>query len=248
MNGVSKNSYSTKLNHTVSFKCEDSKGSIEALIKAGDLRHIAIINMMMQGYDKVEIQRLAGHITENTQYGYYNHMDSWMDTEIKKIEADLVKHQNNSSNSNKEGELAIHPTITDFFENQNKKNYVNANMKKKAEASYIKLSFGYCTDESMPCPSVNWKHVGCYFCKHWYISSYELQEKRHFISNDLCSLYKETKDKVGFLQNLFQKQLGDELNERYNSKNDLISLSKEIQEGIQGVAKLKSMLGVGESE
>ncbi|MBY0077634.1 MULTISPECIES: hypothetical protein [Priestia] len=248
INGVSTNSYSTKLNHTVSFECEDSKGKVETLIKAGDLRHIAIINMMMQGYDKVEIQRLAGHITENTQYGYYNHMDSWMDTEIKKIEADLVKYRNNSSNSNNEKELAIHPSIKDFFENQNKKNYINANVKKNEEESYIKLNLGYCTDESMPCPSANWKHVGCYFCKHWYISSDELEEKRNFISNDLRSLYKETKDKVGFLKSLFQKQLGDELNESYKLKDDLTSLSREIQEGIQRVAKLKSMLGVGEIE
>ncbi|QTL51430.1 hypothetical protein [Priestia aryabhattai] len=247
-NGLRNYFSSIKSSQKASLVSENPKGSIQTLMNTGDLRHIAIINMMMQGYDKVEIQRLAGHITEDTQYGYYNHMGSWMDTEIKKIEVNLAKYQTSSFSFNKETELAMPPTIKEFFEKQNINNYINVNIEKSVERDYVKLDLGHCTDKSMPCPSVNWKHTGCYFCEKWYISPEELEEKRSLVTNDLYLLYKETKDRANFIKNIFQKQFRDDYNQYFSSKNDLSSTAKEIQEGIRKIAKLKSMLGVGDIE
>lgn len=96
-------------------------GNIDTMINPGDLRHLAIINMMMQGYDKVEIQRLAGHFTEDTQYSYFNHMENWMDVEIQKMEKEFSQYRPTNSTFTENEILLLHPNVQNFFENQSKK-------------------------------------------------------------------------------------------------------------------------------
>src|SRR5699024_117503 len=203
-----------------------ANGSIDTMINLGDLRHIAIINMMMQGYDKVEIQRLAGHITEDIQYSYFNHMENWMDIEIQKMEKEFNQYRPTNSIFNDNGTSLLHPNVQDFFVNQSKKNYINKNAD---EEEYLKLDLGHCTDKTMPCPSFNWKHRGCYFCKHWAISNEELAEKRKQIASDLNLLYEETREKIKFVQSLFKLQFDNFKSVSNNIKQDLSSTSKEIQ-------------------
>ncbi|WP_411738488.1 hypothetical protein [Peribacillus sp. S4] len=234
--------YSTRLKEA--FISDSAIGSIDTMINLGDLRHIAIINMMMQGYDKVEIQRLAGHITEDIQYSYFNHMENWMDIEIQKMEKEFSKYKPTNSTFY-ENELSFsHPNVQAFFENQSKKNYINNNTHENEQKNYLKLDLGSCMDETMPCPSFNWKHRGCYFCKHWSISNQELEEKRNHIASDLNLLYEETRGKIQFIQSLFKLQFDSSENVNNNTKQDLSSTSKEIQLEIKRIAKLKSMLGV----
>lgn len=220
-------------------------GSIDTMINLGDLRHIAIINMMMQGYDKVEIQRLAGHITEDIQYSYFNHMENWMDIEIQKMEKEFNQYRPTNSTSNDNEISLLHPKAQDFFENQSKKNYINKNADEK---EYLKLDLGSCMDETMPCPSFNWKHRGCYFCKHWSISNQEIEEKRNQIAFDLNLLYGETREKIKFIQSLFKLHFDSSENVNNGTKHDLSSTSKEIQLDIKRIAKLRSMLGVLDDE
>lgn len=47
-------------------------------VKLGDSRHLAIINMMMQGVNPLQIMQLAGHHSLEAQMGYYNHVDKFM--------------------------------------------------------------------------------------------------------------------------------------------------------------------------
>ena len=223
-------------------------GSIDTMINLGDLRHIAIINMMMQGYDKVEIQRLAGHITEDIQYSYFNHMENWMDIEIQKMEKEISQYKPTNSALNDNELSHLHPNAQDFFENQSKKNYINKNISEEKEEYYLKLDFGSCMDKTMPCPSFNWKHRGCYFCKHWYISNQELEEKRNQIAIDLNLLYEETRGKIKFIQSLFKLQFSNSENVNNNTKQNLSSTTKEIKTDIKQIAKLKSMLGVLDDE
>lgn len=223
-------------------------GSIDTMINPGDLRHLAIINMMMQGYDKVEIQRLAGHFTEDTQYSYFNHMENWMDIEIQKMEKEFSQYRPTSSTFNENETLLLHPNVQDFFENQSKKNYINNNSHEKEQEDYLKLDLGSCMDKTMPCPSFNWKHRGCYFCKHWSITNQELEEKRNHIAFDLNLFYEETRGKIKFIQSLFMLQLDSPENVNNSTKQDLSSTSKEIQLDIKRIAKLKSMLGVLDNE
>ncbi|WP_241139009.1 hypothetical protein [Bacillus mycoides] len=230
------------------FISDSAVGSIDTMINLGDLRHIAIINMMMQGYDKVEIQRLAGHITEDIQYSYFNHMENWMDIEIQKMEKEFNHYKPINATFN-ESEISFsHPNVQDFFENQNKKNYINKNISEKEQEDYLKLDLGFCMDKTMPCPSFNWKHRGCYFCENWSISNQEIEEKRNLIASDLNLLYEETRGKIKFIQSLFKLKLDHSENISNNKKQDLSSASKEIQLDIKRIAKLKSMLGVLDDE
>lgn len=230
------------------FISDSATGSIDTMINLGDLRHIAIINMMMQGYDKVEIQRLAGHITEDIQYSYFNHMENWMDIEIQKMEKEFNQYKPINRKFNDNEISLLHPNTQDFFENQSKKNYINKNAHEQKQVNYLKLDLGSCMDETMPCPSFNWKHRGCYFCKHWSISNQEIEEKRNHIASDLNLLYEETKGKIKFIQSLFQLQFENSQNVNNHTKQDLSSTSKEIQLDIKRIAKLKSMLGVLDDE
>lgn len=227
---------------------DEANGSVDSMINPGDLRHLAIINLMMQGYDKVEIQRLAGHFTEDTQYSYFNHMENWMDIEILKIEKEISKFRPINSTFSENEISFFSPNIQGFFELQSKKNYINGSMDEKNQEEYIKLDLGYCMDMSMPCPSFNWKHRGCYFCKHWSIFIPELEEKRNLIAHDLNLLYDETRGKIKFIQSLFMSQFDNSENVNLSVKKDLSSTSKEIQLSVKRIAELKSMLGVLDHE
>lgn len=123
----------------------------------------------------------------------------------------------------------------------------NAPPEKEQEA-YLKLDLGSCMDKTMPYPSFNWKHRGCYFCKHWSITNQELEEKRNHIASDLNLLYEETRGKIKFIQSLFMLQLDSPENVNNSTKQDLSPTSKEIQLDIKRIAKLKSMLGVLDNE
>ncbi|KUF28627.1 site-specific integrase [Lysinibacillus sp. F5] len=234
--------YSTRLKETLI--SDSAIGSIDTMINLSDLRHIAIINMMMQGYDKVEIQRLAGHFTEDIQYSYFNHMENWMDIEIQKMEKEFSQYKSINSTTHANEMLSLHPKAHDFFEYQSKKNYINGSISKEVQEDYIKLDLGSCKDKSMPCPSFNWKHRGCYFCEHWFISNEEIEEKRNHIASDLNLIYEETRGKIKFIQSLFKQQFDNSENVNKNTKHDLSSTSKEIQLDIKRIAKLKTMLGV----
>ncbi|MDZ5480007.1 MULTISPECIES: hypothetical protein [Bacillus cereus group] len=224
-----------------------AKDSIQSMILAGDLRHIAIINMMMQGYDKVEIQRLSGHFLEETQYTYFNHMENWMDGEIQKIEREF-RNLNPSMYLDDEKVTTVHPSVSDFFDKRHKLAYIQGENDISKYQTYIQLNIGYCKDETMPCPTFNWRHSGCYFCENWTISSQELMKKRDIIINDLNIIYEELRGKINFIQYLFSTNLDDSGLVDANVKKDLISTTNEIHLGMKQVVKLKVLLGVVDYE
>ncbi|MGA4497888.1 hypothetical protein ACPC0Q_19440 [Bacillus bombysepticus] len=230
-----------------SLKTSQAKDSIQSMILAGDLRHIAIINMMMQGYDKVEIQRLSGHFAEETQYSYFDHMENWMDGEMQKIEREF-RNLNPSMYLDDERLTILHPGISEFFEKQHKLAYIQGGNDTSKYQEYIQLNIGCCKDKTMPCPTFNWRHSGCYFCENWTISSQELMEKKDIIINDLNIIYEELREKINFIQYLFSKNIDNSEQIETNLKKDLISTTSEIHLGIKQVAKLKVMLGVVDYE
>ena len=62
--------------HVVPLGQKKDENDIEE-VKMGDVRHLAIINLMMMGYNPLYIMELAGHHKLNTQMGYYNHVDTF---------------------------------------------------------------------------------------------------------------------------------------------------------------------------
>ncbi|PDZ86105.1 hypothetical protein [Bacillus toyonensis] len=248
------NIFSIKGTYKALLRCNDdslitsqAKDSIQSMILAGDLRHIAIINMMMQGYDKVEIQRLSGHFLEETQYTYFNHMGNWMDGEIQKIEREF-RNLNPSMYLDDEKLAIVHPSVSDFFDKRHKLAYIQGENDISKYQDYIQLNIGYCKDETMPCPTFNWRHSGCYFCKNWTISSQELMEKKDIIIKDLNIIYEELREKINFIQYLFSTNLDDSGQVDANVKKDLISTTNEMHLGIKQLVKLKVLLGVVDYE
>lgn len=217
--------------------------TIQSILRPGDIRHLAIINMMMQGYDKVEIERVAGHFTESSQFNYYSHMENWMDVEISKIGREMAKINFTNDCCDENKLVVIHPKVNDFLDSLYKQSYVNKG-RDKDFSKYIKLGLGHCKDETMPCPTFNWKHSGCYFCAHWTISQSELEMNRKIISEDVNLFYEELKCKVNFMKALLNAHLDEFGNVYANTKKDLSSTASEIRIGINNIAKLKVMLGV----
>lgn len=66
-------------------------------IKMGDVRHLAIINLMMMGYNPLYIMELAGHSRLSTQMGYYNHVDTFA-TAKSHVLKEMIKNMKNSMN------------------------------------------------------------------------------------------------------------------------------------------------------
>lgn len=76
--------------HIVPLGQKKNENDIEE-IKMGDVRHLAIINLMMMGYNPLYIMELAGHHKLNTQMGYYNHVDTFA-TAKSYVLKDMMKH------------------------------------------------------------------------------------------------------------------------------------------------------------
>lgn len=63
----------------------DFKVEQEYHLRPNDTRHIAFMSLMMQGYSPVEVARLGGHKTIQTQLHYSNHKEYWVDCEVFKL-------------------------------------------------------------------------------------------------------------------------------------------------------------------
>lgn len=61
---------------TTLFRYDKKKPNIDYVsnINPKDLRHIAIINLVLLGCDVLDVMRLAGHTDINSAFGYYNHV------------------------------------------------------------------------------------------------------------------------------------------------------------------------------
>ena len=223
-----------------SFICSGSD-SIEKMIRPGDLRHVAILNMFLQGYDPVEIERLAGHISDETQLGYQRHMQFWVDSQTQQL---AIEFSNiTDSYIHTDYRVTIHPKAVEKFNKLYKRKiFIDKDLKNILDEQ--KLEIGYCSDETMPCSTFNWRHNGCYFCDHWGISEVELQEKREVILHDMSLIYDQLRDKVNFLKSLLLIQKDNLGNFDKETKKTLSVTSKEVQEGITNIARIMSMLGV----
>lgn len=217
------------------------KLNVTTQIKPGDLRHISIISLMIQGFDRVEIERLAGHYDINTQYSYVDHMHYWIDTEIQVLSNQFkIQDKNNFTSP-----LAIE--MFDMISDELIYNKLSEHSSKVED--YIELEVGHCKDVTMPCPTFNWNYSGCYFCKNWCISLEELQKKKEQIIDELSYLYNELHRKVNFLAGLYNLHHLDEYgNINSNIQTELKLTTNEIKRDQESIAKINYLLGVKTNE
>lgn len=207
-------------------------------LRPGDLRHIAIISMMMQGYDRVEIERLAGHFDINTQYSYVNHMKFWVDTDIQRLANQFILQKTQSF---------VSPQAVEKYEQLHDDvafNEITIDKHPKLLDVY-ELNLGYCKDKAMPCPTFNWNFTGCYFCKHWGIRLSDLQENRKLIIEELSTIYNSLQKKITYLVGLYNLNQLDELGQiNPELKTELRTTLERIEHDKFSIARLQYLLGV----
>lgn len=159
-------------------------------------RHIAFVNLMLQGVPPIERARLGGHQTITAQFHYSYHVEQWVDTEVFKL---MTQYQNWGIESRIE-------------EDQMSPIFVPENIKAKAYTT-ISHSFkkklkdvGYCTDKLQRCQSKE-----CILCDYWGISPDELEEKSEVIVRKLLNRRNEIKEIVSVLENIERQLLTNEL-------------------------------------
>ncbi len=135
--------------HMVPLGQKKSENDIEE-IKMGDVRHLAIINLMMMGYNPLYIMELAGHHKLNTQIGYYNHVDTFATAKSHVLKEMMKKAENNLN-----------------FKDYGSGDYVL--QKKLLGASYYDLPLvfdgkGRCRSKNFPYECV---YTECIFCPHF---------------------------------------------------------------------------------
>ena len=135
--------------HLVPLGHRNNENDVED-VKMGDVRHLAIINLMMMGYNPLYIMELAGHHKLNTQMGYYNHVDTFA-TAKSHVLKEMIKRMENSVD----------------FEDYSSGDYVL--QKSKLGAAYYDLPSvldgkGRCRSKNFPSDCV---YTECIFCPHF---------------------------------------------------------------------------------
>lgn len=204
---------------------------INRRLRPNDTRHIAIVSLMLQGYDKIEIARLAGHTSLSVQYGYYNHVQFWVDSEVQRLSEEFGMRNLDSYSYQ-------HPEAFELIESFQLKlwNLQDSDMKHK-------LKLGYCSDDDMNCPSsFNPKFSGCYYCNHWRITGDELKLNSSKMKEEINEALDAVKKQTGFLIQLHQRgDLNgyDEVSQ--DLKYDIKTAAKNLQKEIAQASKLTSL-------
>ncbi|MED0976629.1 tyrosine-type recombinase/integrase [Bacillus paranthracis] len=192
----------------------------EHCLRPNDTRHIAFMALMMQGYSPVEIARLGGHKTIESQLHYSNHKEYWVDCEVFKL---MKKVKNTSLSTVSAG------TIPDEVK---LKAYGNEGTYKQ------KMKIGFCKDEEKKCESKR-----CYFCSHWGITPEEYLEKKATIQTEILEMRNNVNEMTAALQNLNKQFLQDELTRRNPEMlTNIKTKANAIQSDIYKLALLGSKL------
>ena len=150
----------------------------------GDTRHLAIMNMMLQGINPIYIAQLAGHHTLEAQVGYYSHLETFTTAKSYILSQfmkgnDLLKRPSRDVNM---GEKVIEKELlgTDYYA-----------LPKVAKGQ------GRCSSKNIP---YECNHKSCLFCKYFFPEN---------VSEDLLTYYKEENDRnMAFVKKSLQSLIG----------------------------------------
>jgi hypothetical protein len=208
---------------------------INRVLRPGDTRHIAFVSLMLQGYDQVEIARLGGHTTLSAQQHYISHMEFWIDSEVQTLSENFENIIQNRING------IYHPEALSVFDRLIDESWIESDIDNK---QYEKLDLGYCSDESMPCPTFDDLYTGCYFCKHWRISLDELERNKDIILREVSETFYGLKDSIAILTQLYKENDLNEIGEISPSlRNEIKSASMLINSQVYRVSALRFMFG-----
>ena len=150
----------------------------------GDTRHLAIMNMMLQGINPIYIAQLAGHHTLDAQVGYYSHLETFS-TAKSYVLSQFMKKENllkRPSSDVNMGEKIIEKELlgADYYA-----------LPKVARGQ------GRCSSKNIP---YECNHRSCLFCKYFFPEN---------ISEEQLTYYKEENDKnTAFVKKTLQSLFG----------------------------------------
>lgn len=150
----------------------------------GDTRHLAIMNMMLQGINPIYIAQLAGHHTLNAQVGYYSHLETFTTAKSHILGQfmkgnDLLKRPPRDANM---GEKIIEKELMGA---------TYYNLPKVAKGQ------GRCSSKNIP---YECNHKSCLFCKYFFPEN---------VSEEQINFYREENDRnVAFVKKSLQSLFG----------------------------------------
>lgn len=187
-------------------------------VRSIDTRHIAFINMLAQGWSKPEIARFGGHRVLETQEGYQNHREYWIEIETKKVmERFNLGLQTSNFISNKNSGIKDNHSLSIRLDAAFKKKFI---LKPPSTNTRKKLKLGICTDAMQRCKS------HCLHCNYWRISSDEFELKKEKLLDFINECDKNIHELLAFLKDLNRFVFEGELNPDIASK--ILSSQKQI--------------------
>ncbi|OXM83685.1 hypothetical protein [Paenibacillus rigui] len=219
----------------------DRTYDISCMIRPGDTRHFAFLNLMRLGYNPVEIARMGGHIKLNTQYHYHRHKEFMLNVEVLKL-MDKFKYERTFSTFQGSCETKI--TL-------NNKMSCNFGLALAVEDTFVsviplvgkKLEFGHCTDPLQRCIFHD-----CAFCDYWKISYEEYIQNKEKIQREIEVAYDTVKALLESMEKIHlfiinRNDKSPDANEMSMDLNrDLAVLSKKLDKSIEEYIELMSIV------
>lgn len=174
-------------------------------IKAGDTRHLAFMNMMLQGLNPLYIQRIGGHYTLNEQIHYCQHIDTFMSSKVYLLSKFLKEKDNNINFSMNEDINAINWSMK-----QTEKELLGLQF---YNLPLVKGGAGRCTSKNVPFDCICEE---CLFCQHFIPEKNVSQE---YIEEMKKNNQQNIEIKKKLLQTLLKEQLKNEHQISIESKN-----------------------------
>lgn len=206
--------------------------SITRQLRPGDTRHLAFINLNRQGYHPVEIARIGGHVTLQTQNHYFNHIQNFVDLEILELitNIDLDSYKNKMSDSESRLDRAISMSFIDKY------------VLRPAFTDFkMEMIDGYCTDPHQRC-----KVEDCWECDSWRISEEEFIKKKDILARKLTDSKSEINEVIENLKYLYNSIYANGKDDFYSSDNpemrkELINKSKRIDNAVRKYVNLSKI-------
>jgi hypothetical protein len=206
------------------------KKSVERKVRPNDTRHFAFCSLMMQGISPLEIARLGGHSSIESQYHYSNHTEYFIDVEVDKLTNALKNVDGTIRGTTFEnGEIS--------FADIEKRSYTFPQNDVR-----LPMQVGFCTDEMQGCVSEE-----CMLCPHWWIHPNKLVEIKPIIEKKIFERRQKIIEIGDFLKKLNESFTATkEADVHPNVFTKMKTDGASIQEHLEQIARLEMLKGYDE--
>lgn len=203
---------------------------VEREVNPNDTRHFAFCSLLMQGISPIEIARLGGHSTLESQYHYSNHTEYFIDIEVDKLIKGFKRNGRELRGTTFEGyEISYKDIETKSFQFPSNK-------------TRLPMKIGFCTDDLQRCESEE-----CMLCKNWWIHPENLVKVKPIIEEKIRNRRQKIIEMGIFLKNLNESFSATMVSDV--DPNVFIKMETEagsIQDHLEQIARLEMLKGYDE--